>query len=195
MSTYIAPLPADEAERIKALLECGVLDTPPETEFDELTALAAAICGVPTAVVSLVDNDRQWFKSRVGLSAEETPRDLAFCAHAILSPEVMIVTDALLDPRFREHPLVTGEPQIRFYAGAPLVAPTGLAIGSLCVIDRIPRHLTNCQLDTLRDLSRHVIALLEARQYLAELEPMDPVMGFAWGPPRDRSRAHGGVRV
>ncbi|MDP2137338.1 MAG: CHASE3 domain-containing protein [Candidatus Didemnitutus sp.] len=163
-----ATLPFNESQRLTILRGYGVLDTPPEQAFDDLTLLAAQICQTPIALVSLIDEDRQWFKSKVGLDVTETPRDLAFCAHAILySNEVLQVRDARLDPRFADNPLVTGDPNIRFYAGAPLVAPDGHALGTLCVIDRIPRELNPAQEEALRVLSRHVVNQLELRRALA----------------------------
>jgi diguanylate cyclase len=137
-----AALPPDEAARLKALQQLAVLDTPAEVAFDALARAAAALCGVPIAMVSLVDADRQWFKARVGLdSLRETPREQAFCAHTILQSEVFEVTDAQADPRFAGNPLVTGQQGIRFYAGAPVTLPGGAAVGTVCVIDRVPRQL------------------------------------------------------
>lgn len=160
-----AALPVNEDLRLQALYRLGVLDTPREQNFDDIAQLAMSICNVPIAVVSLVDRDRQWFKSCVGLDATETPRDLAFCAHAILTPaDILIVENATLDPRFADNALVTGEPFIRFYAGAPLVTKTGEALGTLCVIDRCPRQLTLLQQNTLRLLANQVIQLLELRE-------------------------------
>ena len=160
-----APLPSNESERLHALAGFHVLDSRPEQAFDDLTNLAAQICASPIALVSLVDQDRQWFKSRVGLKAEETPREQSFCAHALLEPlNLMIVPDATLDARFEDNPLVTGDPQIRFYAGAPLLTGEGHALGSLCVIDRRPRQLTDLQLSALRILGRQVSYLLELRR-------------------------------
>jgi two-component system cell cycle sensor histidine kinase/response regulator CckA len=165
-----APRPPDERQRLLGLHKYEVLDTPPELAFDDLTLLAAHICGVPIAMVSLVDDNRQWFKSKVGVSLTETPRDVAFCAHTILHPnEVLEVKDAAADPRFTDNPMVTGEPHIRFYAGAPLVTPDGHAIGSLCVMDRQPRELTPDQLEALRALSRRAVAQLELRRQAREL--------------------------
>lgn len=163
-----APLPPNEAQRLETLRGYDVLDTPPESAFDDLTLLAAQICQVPIAVITLVDENRQWFKSIIGLNATETPREFAFCAHAILySDKVLEVRDAQIDPRFADNPLVTADPHIRFYAGASLVAPDGLALGTLCVIDYVPRVLSAEQQTALRALSRTVIAQLELRRTLA----------------------------
>ena len=163
-----APLPSNEAKRLEALHGYNILDTLPEQDFDDLTFLAQQICQVPIALISLVDENRQWFKSKVGVSHTETSLDFAFCPYAILNPnEMLIVQDAQEDPRFAESPRVTGGPKIRFYAGAPLVTPDGLALGTLCVIDRVPRVLDSEQQTALRALSRTVIAQLELRRTLA----------------------------
>jgi len=157
-----APEPADEAARLAALRECEVLDTLPEAIYDDLVALAAQICGTPIALVSLIDDRRQWFKARVGLEATETPRDHAFCAHAIVAAEpLFLVEDATRDARFRDNPLVTGDPHIRFYAGVPVRSPGGHALGTVCVIDTAPRTLDAAQHRALQALARQAGALLE----------------------------------
>ncbi|MDB6053291.1 MAG: sensor hybrid histidine kinase [Verrucomicrobiales bacterium] len=161
--------PADEARRLVALRDYDLLDTLPEQALDDLAALAAHICEAPISLISLVDENRQWFKSRVGLSIQETSRDVSFCAHALLEPGVLVVNDAAADERFAKNPLVTGEPHIRFYAGAPLFTPDGQALGTLCVIDKVPRQLTPYQLDALRILSRQVMAQFEVRRQALEL--------------------------
>jgi signal transduction histidine kinase len=165
-----APLPANEAERLDALRRYQILDSIPEKDFDDLALLAAAIFGTPIALITLVDHDRQWFLSKVGVTVPETPRDVAFCAHAILDTDVFVVRDALADERFATNPLVTGDPFIRFYAGSPLVTPAGHALGTLCVIDRIPRELSPDQKQALAVLSRQVAVRLEMRQLLIERE-------------------------
>ncbi len=165
----IAPKPAREADRLNALRRLAVLDTPPETDFDDITRLLAAICGVPIALVSLIDRDRQWFKSKVGLDATETHRDVAFCSHAILGDELFEVPDAAADPRFCDNALVTGEPKIRFYAGHPLTTPEGFNLGTLCAIDRVPRELTPLQRDALAVLARQVVAQLLLRRRANDL--------------------------
>lgn len=175
-----APLPADEAERLKALQEFQVLDSMPEQAFDDIVFLASHICQTPIALVSLIDSDRQWFKARVGLGPTQTSRDLAFCAHAILEPDrVMQVQDATKDERFRTNPLVTGPPDIRFYAGTPLVTPDGRAIGTLCAIDRKPRELTADQLRALKALSREVMIQLELRRTILTLQQALTAAGAA----------------
>ncbi|MDQ2962043.1 MAG: MBL fold metallo-hydrolase [Pseudomonadota bacterium] len=151
-----APVPADEERRLRALQRTGLLDTEAEERFDRFTRIATALFDVPIALVSLVDKDRQWFKSRRGLDTPETGRDRAFCAHVILGDDVMQVPDALVDDRFADNPLVTGEPHIRFYAGAPLSLGDGSPVGTLCVIDHRARNLAEDQLRLLSDLSKLV---------------------------------------
>jgi signal transduction histidine kinase/ActR/RegA family two-component response regulator len=162
-----AAFPPDEAERLAALQTYEILDTAPEEAFDELTRLAAQICGTPIVLVSLVDEDRQWFKSRMGLDADSTPRESSFCAHAILDQQhVLTVPDATKDPRFADNPLVTGDFHLRFYAGAPLVTPTGHALGAICAIDRVPRELDPAQREALQIIGRQIIAQMELRKGL-----------------------------
>ena len=147
------PVPFDEASRLATLRGLNILDTPREERFDRLTRLAQHLIGVPIAVVSLVDSDRQWFKSCQGLDASETPRSISFCGHAVLGDQLFVIPDALLDPRFADNPLVTGAPCIRFYAGQPLKALNGSKMGTLCVIDSKPHQLTQTECDGLRDLA------------------------------------------
>lgn len=162
-------MPNNEARRLKVLWQYEVLDTVPEEIFDNLTELAARICEAPIALISLVDESRQWFKSKVGLSLQETSRDVSFCAYAIQQSDLFIVPDTLKDKRFSENPLVKSDPKIRFYAGAPLVTADGYALGTLCVIDKVPRTLRADQQQALTILARHIVSQLELRQRSKEL--------------------------
>src|SRR5262245_32879518 len=159
----------NEKQRLKVLWQYSVLDTVPEEIFDDLTELAARICEAPIALITLVDENRQWFKSKVGISIQETSRDISFCAHAIKQPELFIVPDATKDARFSHNPLVTSDPKVRFYAGAPLISPDGYALGTLCVIDKVARELRPGQEQALRILARHVMSQLELRRRALEL--------------------------
>src|SRR5437899_115321 len=164
-----APIPLNEVKRLKVLWQYDVLDTVPEEVFDDLTELAARICEAPIALITLVDENRQWFKSKVGVSINETSRDISFCSHAIGQSDLFIVPDATLDKRFAKNPLVTSDPKIRFYAGAPLITPDGHTLGTLCVIDKVPRELRPDQKQALRVLARHVMTQLELRRHSREL--------------------------
>ena len=164
-----ARIPPNEAARLEALRQYAVLDSEAEQGFDGLVRVASMLCGTPISLISLVDADRQWFKARHGLDATETPREQAFCAHAILDDTPLVVPDALRDQRFEHNPLVTGDPGIRFYAGAPLITQDGHALGTLCVIDRQPRALDTTQLEGLQLLARQVVTQLEHRRVAAAL--------------------------
>jgi diguanylate cyclase (GGDEF)-like protein len=162
--------PQNEAARLAALQRYEILDTPSEQAYDDLMTILAGICDAPIGAVSLIDAERQWFKARVGLDISETSRDISFCAHALLDPgELLMVEDAMADLRFHDNPLVTGNPNIRFYAGAPLLNGDGQALGTLCVMDRQPRQLTPFQQTALRSLSRQVSVLMELRRVSGEL--------------------------
>jgi len=164
-----ARIPENEEERLEALRSYEILDTLPESAFDDLVHLASEICNVPIALMSLIDRERQWFKSAVGLGETETPRDHAFCAHAILQDDIFAVPDAAEDSRFADNPLVAAAPHIRFYAGWPLATRAGLKLGTLCVIDRVPRHLSDFQKRALQTLAAQVVAHLELRLQMREL--------------------------
>ncbi len=165
----MAPKPQNEDARLTALREYEVLDTDPEIGFDDLTLLAASICGVPTAAVTLIDADRQWFKSRVGLELRETPLEFSLCSHAILRPEMLVIEDAGRDPQFADHPVVAVPNGVRFYAGMPLINPQGFALGTICVADSVPRRMMPEQLRALEALSRQVQTQLELRRDLRDL--------------------------
>jgi GAF domain-containing protein len=159
----VAPLPDNEYARLRELKKYDVLDTGMEKSFNDIVEIAAQVCGVPISLVSLVDEKRQWFKARFGVDASETPRDYAFCAHTILDTQILEVENALEDERFFDNPLVTSEPDIRFYSGAPLITREGYALGTLCVIDTKPKQLTDEQKLILEKLAEQVVYLLELR--------------------------------
>ncbi len=169
MEPMSAGTPDNEIKRLKVLWQYEVLDTIPEALFDDLTELAANICEAPIALISLVDEKRQWFKSKVGTTLTETSRDVSFCTHAIQQSDLFIVPDAAQDQRFANNPLVISDPKIRFYAGAPLITADGYALGTLCVIDKVPRELRAEQKQALRILARHVVSQLELRRRSREL--------------------------
>jgi GAF domain-containing protein len=158
------PLPENETDRLKALYELEILDTEADESFDDLTRLAGYICDTPIALITFIDSERQWFKSPSDFPVSETPRDTSFCAHAILQSEPFIVPDTLDDERFKDNPFVTSEPNIRFYAGAPLTTEKGFELGTLCVMDTEPRTLTTGQIAALKVLRNQAINLIKSRR-------------------------------
>lgn len=188
MRANVAPR---EAARLEALNDYRILDTEAEASYDDITYLAAQLCDVPIALISLVDADRQWFKSRVGLAVSETSRDVSFCAHAILGDQSLVVRDARVDERFRDNPLVCSEPNIVFYMGIPLRTPAGAKIGTLCVIDRRPRELSHTQIRSLEVLAHQVVLQLElkrisdrlagALQRIDVMEQLIPICSYCKG--------------
>ena len=169
----IAKIPENENERLKELFEYELLDTAPEQEFDCIVKLASQICGVPISLITLVDTHRQWFKANLGLDVNETSRDSAFCAHTILQDKIMIVEDTWEDKRFADNPLVLESPNIRFYAGVPLISPKGLSLGSLCVIDTSPKQLDEDQIFALETLAKSVIKQFELKLQIKHLEKVN----------------------
>lgn len=166
-----APIPHNEQERLVALKSYDILDTLPESDFDHLTRIASEICQTPISMISIIDADRQWFKSAQGFTAQETPRDVSFCAHAIADPsDLFLVPNSLEDARFVDNPFVTGEPHVMFYAGVPLVTDSGYPLGTLCVIDSKPKDLTDSQKETLKALARQVVCLLQLRKKNHQLD-------------------------
>ena len=167
---FEVPIPKNEEERVAELHDFHILDTPPDEILDSLTLLASHICETPIALITLIDSERQWFKSRVGVTISETARDISFCAHAIMTEDLCIISDLSKDKRFARHPFVIAAPRIRFYAGAPLVTRRHRVLGTLCVLDRVPRKLTKAQYDALRMLSRQVMAQLELGRQVKDLQ-------------------------
>lgn len=164
-------IPLNEFSRLKALKEYSILDTLPEKEYDDITQLASQICGTPISSISLIDEKRQWFKSKVGLDVDQTGRDVSFCGHAIMEPDqIFTVKDSRLDERFQDNPMVVGDPQVVFYTGVPLVSPDGFALGTLCVIDDKPKELNRDQMMALKALSNQVVSLFELRKSKIQLE-------------------------
>ena len=185
-----APLPANEAARLHALYSYEVLDSACEAAFDDIARLAARMTGRPIGLVSLIDQDRQWFKARYGLDATEMPRDIAFCAHAILHPDQpMVVPDAMLDPRFADNPMLQALPAPRSYAGVPLVTPDGFALGTLCVVDHAPRPATETDLEILGGLARSVSTALELRRAMHRMRDMALTDGLTGLPNRSAMMA------
>ena len=168
----LPPTPADERERMEALRRYGAFGLIRSAAFDDLARLAAFICGTPIALISLIDTNRQWFLSKSGIGACETSRDASFCAHALVGTDMLIVEDALQDARFAHNAMVIGEPFVRFYAGAPLLTQEGYALGTLCVVDRMPRTLTPTQKEALMSLSRLAVSQLESTRMKRELRTL-----------------------
>jgi len=168
-------IPQDEQARLETLRSLSILDTPPEERFDRITRMAKRLLGVPIALVSLIDENRQWFKSCIGLSSSETSREISFCGHAILGSEIFIIPDTQKDERFVDNPLVVGDPNIRFYAGCPLRAPNGRKLGTLCVIDRHPRNLGSEDLEALEDLA----SMVEREIAAVQLATLDELTGIS----------------
>ncbi|KJV05881.1 hypothetical protein VZ95_21055, partial [Elstera litoralis] len=168
INSPLPPVPPNEAARLDELHSFCVLDTPDDPRLDHLVQLTTRLLDCPIALVSLLDSDRQWFKAKAGLATQETPRQLAFCAYAILDDDVMIVEDALSDPRFTANPLVTDSPHIRFYAGAPLISETGFRLGTLCVIDQRPREFTDAQQSLLKELAQLVVDTLDLHRIIQQ---------------------------
>src|SRR6187551_2289604 len=162
-----APIPADEESRLALLKACRIMHTPSEEAFDDVVRLAADLCGTEIALITLVDADRQWFKARVGVEQTGTSRDLSFCGHCIHHQNALVVEDTLLDPRFADNPLVTGDPNIRFYVGVPLVLDSGSSVGAISVADRAPRTISERQLRALESLARQITRELRLRRELA----------------------------
>lgn len=163
----IAPIPENENQRLEWLRQCSILDTVPEAAFDKAAQMAAELCCVPTAAINLVDQNRQWSKAAVGQDKKQDSRDVSFCAHTILQPDLLVVPDARSDHRFADNPLVTGKPHIRFYAGAPLITSEGFGIGSLCVVDRVPRQLSEEQTVMLQLLAGQIVGRIELLRHVA----------------------------
>lgn len=166
----IAPTPDNEIQRLEKLINCNILDTETESDFDEVVALASKICGVPTSLISLLDTERQWFKARIGLDFKQTDRDVSFCGHAIMNDDIFEIADASKDYRFFDNPLVKGNPNICFYAGMPLVTDDGFKLGVLCVMDKKPNHLNDDQKEALRVLAKQTISNIELRAATKKLE-------------------------
>ncbi len=168
-----APLPDTESTRLEILRQHHILDTAPEEAFDDLTALASQVCGAPISFISLMDEERQWFKSKVGLKITEISRDIAFCAHTILQPGLMVIRDATTDERFADNPLVIEDPRVRFYAGAPLISPEGEMLGTLCVLDLKARDLSATLQVTLLALARQAASHLRLRRVAIDLKQLN----------------------